>query len=446
MYKRHIINELLKWKDAPGRKPLALRGVRQVGKTTTIEMFAKNYAQYIYLNLEREIDRQIFVRFKSAKEILQALFLQYNRNWENRSHTLLFIDEVQEAPKAIAMLRYFYEEFPEIHIITAGSHLESIFDKNINFPVGRVEFRALHPFSFSEFLDAMGEHQILELFHTMPVPAFAHDRLLQLFHTYTLIGGMPEVVDTYVKNHDLTVLQPIFESLLTTYFNDAEKYAKNQNQVHTIRHAIKASFYEAGTRIHFAGFGASAYTSKEMGETLRALEKTMLIRLIYPTTQTEPPYMPDIKKSPRLQVVDTGMLNYFSGLQTELIGTKDLNGVYRGKISEHIVGQAFLAAKYNIMNDLHFWVREKKQSDAEIDFLYSFQGNTFPVEVKSGTSGKLRSLLYYLDVSKCDFAVRLYAGDISLEEHKTLNGKPFRLLNLPYYLSGKLDDYLQFFK
>ena len=182
-----------------------------------------------------------------------------------------------------------------------------------------------------------------------------------------------------------------------------------------------------------------------MGETLRVLEKTMLIRLIFPTTQTEPPYMPDIKKSPRLQVVDTGMLNYFSGLQTELFGTTDLNGVYRGKISEHIVGQELLAAKYNIMNNLHFWVRDKKQSDAEVDFLYFYEGKMFPVEVKSGASGKLRSLLKYLDVSKSNFAVRFYSGEISIEEHQTMNGKQFKLLNLPYYLSGRLDDYLKFY-
>ncbi|MDR0794624.1 MAG: AAA family ATPase [Tannerella sp.] len=445
MYRRNILNELTKWKNSVSRKPLVLRGVRQVGKTTAIELFAQNYAQYIYLNLERAIDRKLFTRNLSAKELLQAIFLQYNQNWEYRSNTLLFLDEIQEAPEALVMLRYFYEDFPEIHIVTAGSFLETIFDKGINFPVGRVEFRVLHPFCFSEFLDAMGESQVLELYNTIPLPFFAHDRLLQLFHMYALIGGMPEVVKSYVENRDLTKLRNVFESLLTTYFNDAEKYAVNKNQVHTIRHAIKAAFYEAGTRIKFAGFGASAYSSKEMGEALRAIEKTMLIRLVYPTIQPEPPYMPDIKKSPRLHVVDTGMLNYFSGLQTELIGTKDMNDVYRGKISEHIVGQEFLSSKHNIMNDLHFWVREKKQSDAATDFLYRFEGSMFPVEVKSGSSGKLRSLFQYLDVSKTDFAIRLYAGKISMEEHKTLSGKPFKLLNLPYYLSGKLDDYLKLF-
>ena len=182
-----------------------------------------------------------------------------------------------------------------------------------------------------------------------------------------------------------------------------------------------------------------------MGEALRTLEKTMLMQLVFPTTQTEPPFLPDIKKSPRLQVLDTGMLNFFSGLQKELFGTVDLNDLYRGKITEHIVGQELLASNHSLLNSLHFWTRDKKQSEAEIDIMYPYNSTMIPVEVKSCKSGKLRSLLYYLDVSTTDFAVRLYAGKLQLEEHKTPKGKTFKLLNLPYYLSGKLKDYLDYY-
>jgi predicted AAA+ superfamily ATPase len=171
----------------------------------------------------------------------------------------------------------------------------------------------------------------------------------------------------------------------------------------------------------------------------------MLLHLVFPTVQSEPPFQPDIKKSPRLQVLDTGMLNFFSGLQKNLFGTRDLNDVYHGKITEHIVGQEFLSANFSFLNSLHFWVRDKKQSGAELDFLFPFGGAMIPVEVKSGTSGKLRSLLYYLDHSDSDFAVRLFAGKIQLETHRTPAGKTFKLLNLPYYLSGRLKEYLDFF-
>jgi predicted AAA+ superfamily ATPase len=274
---------------------------------------------------------------------------------------------------------------------------------------------------------------------------FRTQKLLQLFHTYTLIGGMPEIVACYVKNKDLTALRNVYESLLIPYFDDAEKYAKNAAHIQLLRHAIRSIFYEAGRRIKFQGFGASAYSSKKMGEALRTLEKAMLLQLVFPTTQTEPPFQPDIKKSPRLQVLDTGMLNFFSGLQKDLFGTRDLNDVYHGKITEHITGQELLSENHSFLNSLHFWVRDKKQSNAELDFMFLYNSTMIPVEVKSGTSGKLRSLLYYLDCADTGFAVRLYAGKIQLEEHKTPEGKSFKLLNMSYFLSGRLKAYLDYF-
>jgi predicted AAA+ superfamily ATPase len=173
------------------------------------------------------------------------------------------------------------------------------------------------------------------------------------------------------------------------------------------------------------------------------LEKTMLLRLIFPTTQNSPPFMPDVRKSPRLHVLDTGLVNYFSGLHKELFGTKDLHAHYQGKIAEHIVGQELLASSYNVLNTLHFWVRDKKQSGAEVDFLYHFDGQMIPVEVKSGKSGKLRSLLQFLDLSGISIAVRFYAGPFQIEEHKTFAGKPFKLINIPYFLAGKIKEYLE---
>jgi predicted AAA+ superfamily ATPase len=154
-------------------------------------------------------------------------------------------------------------------------------------------------------------------------------------------------------------------------------------------------------------------------------------------------FMPDVKKAPKLQVLDTGLVNYFSGLQKELFGTKDLNDHYKGKIAEHIVGQELLASKCNILHALQFWVRDKKQSAAEVDFLYNFDGQMIPVEVKSGKSGKLRSLHQFLEMSEISIAVRFYAGQFQIEEHKTLNGKPFKLINIPYFLAGNLHKYLK---
>ena len=445
MYQRNIVEELLKWKNSTGRKPLVLRGARQVGKTSVVGLFSKNYAQYIYLNLEREKDRYVFEKYKSIEEIVQYIFFQYNKNLHQINETLLFIDEIHVEPQAVTMLRYFYEEYPELHVIAAGSMLETLFDRGINFPVGRVEYRKMYPVSFEEFLGALNENQALELYHKIPFPDFAHDKLIQLFHTYTLIGGMPEIVEKYAKNKDITSLSGIYEALIATYFDDVEKYAKNTNQVQMVRHVIRSSFYEAGTRIKYQGFGASSYNSREISEVLRMLEKTMMLNLVFPTIQTAAPFMPDVKKSPKLQVLDTGLVNYFSGLQKELFGTKDLNAHYQGKIAEHIVGQELLASKTNILHGLQFWVRDKKQSDAEVDFLFQFDGQMIPVEVKSGKSGKLRSLLQFLEIADVSVAVRFYAGHFQIEEHKTSKGKSFRLINIPYFLTGKLSCYLEKF-
>jgi predicted AAA+ superfamily ATPase len=183
MFKRQIVEDFRKWKSSPARKPLVLHGARQVGKTTAVEQFASEFSQYIYLNLERTADRDFFVRHRSADEIVQAIFFQRSKKLEALNDTLLFIDEVQQSPEAVAMLRYFYEDFPSLHVVAAGSLLETLLGKSISFPVGRVEYHAVRPVSFAEFLAAMGEDMALEAYNKVPQPGFAHEKLLKLFHT-----------------------------------------------------------------------------------------------------------------------------------------------------------------------------------------------------------------------------------------------------------------------
>ena len=272
--------------------------------------------------------------------------------------------------------------------------------------------------------------------------SFAHDRLLSLFHIYTLIGGMPEVVLSYARNKDVVALTPVFDSLIGTYLDDVEKYTSTQVQTQIMRHAIRSVFMEAGNRIKFNGFGNSTYGSKEMGEALRTIEKAMLVHLVYPTTQTEEPFMPDMKKSPRLQVVDTGMVNYMAHLQKEIFGTNDLNNVYKGHIAEHIVGQELIANQTSLLHKPLFWINEKKGSVAEIDFLAYIDGGMIPIEVKSGATGRLRSLHSFMESYKGNIAVRLYAGEIRKDVLETPEGKTYTLLNLPYYLAGKIGNYI----
>ena len=446
MFNRLINKELEIWLSKTDRKPLVIRGARQVGKTTVINQFAQRFEQYIYLNLEIKEDKQPFLNYSNLEQLLQTIFFLKNQLLSKKENTLIFIDEIQEVPEALNILRYFYEQEPTIKVIAAGSMLESIFDKKIHFPVGRIEYKVLRPVSFPEFLAALGETAALEQLRKIPFQQFAHDKLIKLYHQYAIIGGMPEVVNNYVKHKDFTALNSIFDSLITSYLDDVEKYAKNDTQILHLRHVIRSSFSEAGKRIKFAGFGNSSYRSREMGECLRTLEKVLLLHLVYPNTSTTLPFLPDLKKSPRLQILDTGMLNHFVGIQKEILGSDDLSKIYQGTMIEHLTGQELLADQYNALSELFFWVKEKKESTAEVDFLISFEGKIIPIETKSGKTGTLKSLHLFMDAAPHNMAVRFYAGDVIISEVKSAQNKTFFLLNLPYYLVSKLKEYLIWFQ
>jgi len=441
-FKRDILNEFQLWSEKPDRKPLVLRGARQVGKTTAVQIFGKQFKYFIQLNLEKINDRNYFTLYDRIEDTVAAILFAHNIP-TNAKPILIFIDEIQTEPKAVAWLRYFYEQYPNLYVIAAGSLLETLLEAKNTFPVGRVEYLVMRPVSFSEFLGAIGEHQALEALNEIPLPNFAHPKLLNLFHTYALIGGMPEIVQRFAEHRDITRLKPIYNTLLTAYQDDVQKYASGKVRTQILHHCIQQIFLEAGKRIKFQGFGQSYYSSKDIGEALRILQKAMLCNLVYPSTQTELPPLPNLKKQPYLQVLDTGLVNYFCGLQEGLIGTKDLSDAYRGRVIQHWVGQQILSTLHYPLDQLHFWVREKNQSDAEVDYILPFKGMLIPLEVKSGSTGTLRSLQAFMDVAQHDMALRLYAGELKLHPISTAQGKNYRLLNLPYFLGEKLEAYLR---
>ncbi|PWQ92722.1 ATP-binding protein [Leucothrix pacifica] len=444
MFQRYILNGLTEWSERPYRKPLILRGARQVGKTTAVSMLAEDFDQYIYLNLELKEDRQLFEQGYAVSELFEAICFVKNKD-PQKNRTLLFIDEIQSSPEAVASLRYFFEELAHLYVIAAGSLLESLLGRHISFPVGRVEYLRMHPLTFEEFLGATGETQAVATLHRTPLPDFAHDKLLKLFHRYTLIGGMPEIVQRYAESKNLAQLKTIYESLITAYLDDVEKYADKDSKAEVIRHVIQSAFHEAGSRIKMAGFGQSNYGSKEISEAIAILEKALLLRRVYPTTSMQLPLIPNFKKSPKLQLLDTGLVNFFSGIQTEVFGSTDLNALYGGRIIEHLVGQELLASHDSMQFTPHFWVRKKAQSNAEVDFVLAHGNKIIPIEVKSGATGRLRSLHLFMDQVEHGYAVRLYAGKLSVEDVTTLEGKAYKLLNLPYFLAGRLEDYLEWF-
>jgi uncharacterized protein len=438
MFNRDINIELKKWAAKPSRKPLILRGARQVGKTTAVDLFSKDFDQYIYLNLEKEEQRDIFERQYPFDDLLTTLFI-FAQKQRSGGKTLLFIDEIQNSPKAIALLRYFYEEANDLFVIAAGSLLESIMGRNISFPVGRVEYMALRPCSFREFLSATNNQQLLEMLEKPEVPGFLHSQLITCFKKYATIGGMPEIISLYSQNADITALEPTYNSLIHSYSDDIEKYADSSAQVQYIRHIISYVFREAGTKITFEKFGNSPYRSREMKEAFVSLEKTMLVKLVYPCTSTELPLKPSLVRKPRLHVLDTGLVNHSNKIMGELVFNQEISDTHRGLIAEHIVGQELLVSGFSISNDLHFWVREKTDSSAEMDYILPYNGKIIPIEVKSGSIGKLRSLHQFMDQAPHRLAVRVWQGPYSVEKAKTIAGTEFTLLNLPFYLVHRLE-------
>ncbi len=443
MFQRNVIQKLREWRENTERKPLVLRGARQVGKTTLVNLFAKEFKNFIDLNLEKEEEKAIFENSKSITELISAIFFIKGKP-VSTDNTLIFIDEIQNSVKAVAWLRYFFEEAPEYFVIAAGSLLESLIDNQISFPVGRVSYLPVRPFSFNEFVNAAGETQSAAILNQVPFPDYAHEKLTSLFRKYALIGGMPEIVKKYVAKPDVVSLSPVYDELITSYRDDVEKYARNSENAKLLRIVIGQIFHEAGSRITFEKFGNTNYRSREMKEAFITIEKVFLLNLVYPITSAHLPLSPDLRKSPKLQVLDTGIINYMANLQAEFFGTGLLTDIYRGRIAEHITGQELLSINYTMTRQNHFWTREKS-SDAEIDYVFQYNGMLIPVEVKSGKAGKLRSLNEFMELAPHPYAIRVYSEKLSITKSITRTGKSFWLLNMPFYLVHKIEAYCGWF-
>lgn len=444
MFKRDIIFALRKWAEQPQRKPLILRGARQVGKTTIVEQFASEFDHFIKLNLDDDQQLTYFNPSYNVHQIVDALFLEHKISKENK-RVLIFIDEIQNSAQAIKMLRYFYEELPELFIIAAGSLLETTLNRNVSFPVGRVEYLKMYPCNFTEFLEANGDEQILGALQKIPFPEHLHDIVLERHKTYSIVGGMPEIIAKFAEDKQIHLLSGIYESLIVSFLDDVEKYARNETFVKVIRHTIRHSLVAAGGRIKFQGFGGSNYKNREVGEAFQMLQKAFVLQLVYPVVGSSIPLEENIRRSPKIQMMDTGLVTYFAQAQKEMLMAKSIDDVFQGRMAEHIVGQEIQSLSNSPLAQLHFWTRERADADAEVDFIYQYDGNIIPIEVKSGATGKLRSLFQFVDRAPHPWAVRVYSGGLSVDEGETTSGTPFKLLNLPFYLVHKLPEYLEWF-
>jgi hypothetical protein len=198
-------------------------------------------------------------------------------------------------------------------------------------------------------------------------------------------------------------------------------------------------------RIKFQNFGQSNYRSREVGEAMRNLDSAKIIQIIYPTTDVEIPVKPDLRKSPRLQFLDTGLVNNELGIQPEMLSFADLSNSYKGAIVPHLITQELISLNWTNDKKPNFWVREKKQSSSEVDLVFTYQDKVIPIEIKSGSIGTLKSMHQFVEYSSHPYAIRMYAGEFNVVETKTPGGTPYLLMNIPYYLGTKLPEYVAYF-
>ena len=442
MIHRNAIKYLFQWKESKGRKPLVIRGARQVGKTTLVRKFAETYDVFLDLNLEKPEERQLFEDYQSVHELITALFF-HKQKQKNGGVTLLFIDEIQFSKRAVAMLRYFYEEANHIHVIVAGSLLETVVDvRTISFPVGRVQFMALRPCSFLEFLKGIDNHFDVNLIQSLQVESVIHGRVMKAFRNYVLVGGMPAAVAQYAQDQDILSLKEIYESLLLSYQDDVEKYTKNANLIKIIRTILTTGWAHAGEAITFERFGGTSYSSKEISAAFQTIQKAMLLDLVYPTAETRMPLIQNYRKRPKLIWLDTGLVNFFSGIQYEVFSVTDIQDVWRGRIAEHIVAQELMALSNSLLAKRIYWRRDKQGSEAEVDFVYPYNSLAIPVEVKSGHNTKLKSLHLFMECAPHGIAVRVWSQPFSVDDVTTPSGKKFKLINLPFYYVGVMEKVL----
>lgn len=447
MFNRNVDRYLQQWAAKSHRKPLVMRGARQVGKTFAIKNFAQScFDDLVYLNLEKDKERLLFSEMTSISQLMTAIELHVQRKIIP-GKTLLFIDEIQTSALAMTQLRYLYEEMPKLHVIAAGSLLEVVTkDKAFSFPVGRVEFCYLPPVRFDEFMNALGYQQSVaflserKLYDT--IPQNIHDTLSRQFQEYVAIGGMPEAVQIYRQSKSPLDVVPIFESLITGFQDDVFKYSTTAKAPY-FRHVIEHAPRYAGKAVTYEKFAGAPYRSREMSEAFSVLEKAFLLQRVYPSSALAPPIENNYRRQPKLLFLDVGLVCHALRASQAVFSATELIDAFQGQIAEQLVGQSLLSLSFHQRTGLSYWLRDKKGASAEIDFVLPYKDVIVPIEVKSGSSGKLRSLWEFIERSTLSFGVRIYSGPLQIDAVKTRSGKPFQLISIPFYLMHRIEDFLE---
>ena len=435
---RRIDAELIAWKKSQTRKPLLIRGARQVGKSTAVRNLAKDFAYFIEINFdEQPMYQDLFAHTPDIHEIIEQLAI-ITQTEIIEGQTLVFLDEIQASLPAISLLRYFYEKKPNLHVIAAGSLLEFALAELPSFGVGRVRSLFMHPLSFIEFLGALNEKTLIRALQqsntSRPIQTILHEKLKLYFKKFLIIGGMPQAVQTYVSNGDLLEIQRILDDLIIAFQADFAKY-KRRIPPTNIQSVFESVVKQVGSKYKYSN-ELTALNNPAIKQVLDLLEMAGLVyRVTHSSSNGIPIGAETNTKKVKFMIFDTGIYQRILGLDiASLLVKNDFDVVNKGKIAELFVGLELL--KSNDVYEktaLYYWHREAKNSQAEVDFVIQIQDKIIPVEVKAGTKGSMQSLHLFLDEKKSSFGIRL-----SLENFSEFD----RVKVLPLYATSNIYGFL----
>jgi predicted AAA+ superfamily ATPase len=412
--KRHIDCELHSWKLSSKHKPLLLRGARQVGKSSSVRKFASQFDYFIEINFELDdkelMVKDVFERGLSPHRICEELSVMYNTPIIP-GRTLLFFDEIQSCIPAISSLRYFYEKYPELHVVAAGSLLEFALKELPSFGVGRITSLFMYPFSFDEYLRAMGNELLVNAIQKAtpekPLSEPLHKQSVEHLLRFIAIGGMPEVVAAYINGSSLLDCQKILDDLIFSLNADFSKY-KTRVPVSRLRDVFASVINQTGNKFVYSNASQEA-NHLQIKESIELLE---LAGLIYPVTHTSANGIPlgaEVNyKFRKYLILDTGIMQRFLQLDLSQILLADkLEQINKGDIAELFVGLEMLkSATFRNPIQLFYWQREQQGSQAEVDYVVQSQADIVPVEVKSGEKGSMQSMFRFIEEKGSRYGVR----------------------------------------
>ncbi|RGV57254.1 DUF4143 domain-containing protein [Bacteroides intestinalis] len=411
-FKRHIDKYLEEWKSGLNRKPLLVRGARQVGKSSTIRHLGKEFKYFVEINFERQKDiKTLFGYNLNVKNICAQLSAIYNTPIIP-GETLLFFDEIQESQRAISSLRYFYEDYPELHVIAAGSLLEFTLKELLSFGVGRIRSMYMYPFSFDEFLEAQGlELQVsfkkndADCEHPLPVPL--HEDMVSQLRSYYLVGGMPEAVRIWVQTCNYKECGIVHNDILDTYQDDFKKY-KTRISPLLLSQTLKSVVLQAGGKFVYAQVSNTA-DGTSVKEALSLLALAGLVTPVVHTAANGLPLGAEVnEKFRKFLFLDIGLMQSLLGIQAkDVLIANDMDFVNKGGLSEMFAGLELIKYdNYLSKPELYYWQRIERGAQAEVDYVISRKGKIYPVEVKANNSGSMQSMYKFLELKGSEYGIR----------------------------------------